>query len=303
LATEDKFDLILMDIQMPVMDGFEATRRIRSKGNEFNEIPVIAMTAHAMGGDREKSLAVGMNDHVTKPIDPDVLYATLLKYIAPRNIGHPQVRKAGGDVTRGAGTMELAGFDSVSGLKRVAGNQKLYLKLLAEFAKENEHNVDLIKEKVSQGDRRDACRLVHTLKGTAGNLGATSLHLAALNLERCIGRNGENFEELLGVLNEELQMALKILKDYLAVQHAAKEKLFPEEIVPISRESIIDKLRNIVEFSKIGDMKAASVFDDIYLHLVKMFPDEAAIMEKSMAVLDFSEARLAAEQILNKIME
>ena len=76
------YDAVLMDIQMPVMGGFEATREIR-KDERFKELPVIAMTAHAMAGDREKSLAAGMNDHVTKPIDPDELFSTLVRWIKP----------------------------------------------------------------------------------------------------------------------------------------------------------------------------------------------------------------------------
>ena len=87
MAHNTPFDVILMDIQMPEMDGFEATKRIRENSN-LAHIPIIAMTAHAMSGDAEKSLAAGMQDHVTKPIDPDVLYSTLLAWLGGKGSAH-----------------------------------------------------------------------------------------------------------------------------------------------------------------------------------------------------------------------
>ncbi|MCF8041561.1 MAG: response regulator [Desulfarculaceae bacterium] len=90
MVGEMKFDAVLMDIQMPVMDGYQATRRIRAQG-QFNGLPIVAMTAHAMKGDREKCLAVGMNDHVTKPIDPWQLFSSLLRWVEPRRRGTTQV--------------------------------------------------------------------------------------------------------------------------------------------------------------------------------------------------------------------
>ena len=125
-----RYDAVLMDIQMPVMDGLEATRELRADGR-FGDLPVIAMTAHAMAGDREQSLAAGMNDHVTKPIDPDALFAVLLR-VGPTGRAegrHPQSQRQPEPTrarARPVAVEELPGIDRATGLQRVAGNEALY---------------------------------------------------------------------------------------------------------------------------------------------------------------------------------
>ena len=139
---EKDYDIVLMDIQMPVMNGYEATAAIRSDPR-FKDLPVIAMTAHAMAGDEEKSLKAGMNGHVAKPIDPDQLFATLQKWIKPnekRDLGQQleisvKIPEAVQAIPEEEGLPEsLPWFDLSDGLKRLQGNQKLYRKLLLNFA-------------------------------------------------------------------------------------------------------------------------------------------------------------------------
>ena len=118
-----------MDIQIPEMDGFEATRTIRnSQKPGLKELPIVAMTAHALAGDREKSLAAGMNDHITKPIDPGLLISTLCKWIKP-------AEKASA----------LAGISIEQGLERVGGNRELFFRLLSKFYNNGPHFFMLIK--------------------------------------------------------------------------------------------------------------------------------------------------------------
>jgi len=132
---ESNYDVVLMDIQMPVMDGYTATREIR-KDDRYKELPIIAMTAHAMTGDENKSLQAGMNGHVTKPIDPDQLLSTLQKWIKPSEervqvqqseISVEQPESDNAFPTDKELPESLSGFDLVDGLKRLQGNQKLYL--------------------------------------------------------------------------------------------------------------------------------------------------------------------------------
>ena len=127
------FDIVFMDLQMPEMDGFTATRLLRAEP-ELQALPIIAMTAHALVEERQRCLEAGMNDHVSKPIDPDALFATLKRWAKPRQVtpARAQARPAGSvdDVI----LPEIDGVDVANGLKRVAGNKRLYRDLLLQFA-------------------------------------------------------------------------------------------------------------------------------------------------------------------------
>ena len=198
MVKENLYDVILMDIQMPVMDGYTATREIRNLKSEIRNIPIIAMTAHAMAGDEEKSLKAGMNGHVTKPIDPEQLFATLQKWIQPAD-KRAQTQKTEVSAEKEAVTeappddrtapelpASLRGFDLAEGLKRLQGNQKLYRKLLLDFgAKYTEVAVE-IRAALDKKDFKQAHSLVHNIKGLAGNLAATELQAAAVEIEKLI---------------------------------------------------------------------------------------------------------------------
>ncbi|NIS60490.1 MAG: PAS domain S-box protein, partial [Proteobacteria bacterium] len=188
---KNEYDAVLMDANMPVMDGYEATRVIRSD-QRFKDLPVIAMTAHAMAGEREKSLEAGMNDHVTKPIDPEKLLGTLVKWIKPgkervtawqRDVtaerpGPAQATPAGEDLPE-----SLPGFDLEAGLKRLQRNRRLYRKLLLDFAANYSGVGDEIRQALDSKEMERVNGLVHGLKGMAGNLAATDLHSAAVEME------------------------------------------------------------------------------------------------------------------------
>ncbi|MCZ7640780.1 MAG: response regulator [Verrucomicrobia bacterium] len=193
------FDVVLMDLQMPEMDGYQATRRIRDEAR-LAGLPIIAMTAHATIEERQRCLQAGMNDHVAKPIDPALLFETLGRYYRPATAemrsereagGEPKERSGGGEATDmscgapatapGAGAIpneagELAlpvveGLDTADGLTRVAGNRKLYLKLLRQFVEQQGSAPAQIAAALTGGDVPLAERLAHTVKGVAGSLG------------------------------------------------------------------------------------------------------------------------------------
>jgi two-component system sensor histidine kinase/response regulator len=165
---------------MPQMDGLEATLRIRQAG--VAKLPIIAMTAHAMAGDREKSLAAGMNDHVTKPIDPAQLFDTLVHWITPgeREVAPEREERASGDLPFEG----LTGVDVESGLTRVGGNRALYGKLLLKFRKGYRDAVGQLRSLVAADDLESATRLAHSVKGVAANLGVDALARAAAELEK-----------------------------------------------------------------------------------------------------------------------
>jgi len=195
LVRANAFDAVLMDVQMPVMDGYAATREIRNSTAGVRNIPIIAMTAHAMSGDREKSIAAGMNDHVTKPIDPEQLFGTLAKWIKAERETREPVRAPSGPSARPDGDSAPAadsipdampGFDLTDGLRRLMGNRSLYRKLLVTFGTQYAHAGVDIREGLHAGDFDRAHQLVHAIKGVAANLAAKDLQQQSAALEKLV---------------------------------------------------------------------------------------------------------------------
>lgn len=183
-ACRGDYDLILMDVQMPGMDGLEATRLIRAQGLHT---PIVAMTAHALDADRQRSLAAGMDDHLTKPIDPAELEATLMRWIPPAE--RPLDAVADVAVADPAAAHELpaiAALDVSEGLKRVGGSTRLYLDLLREFLKGHAGDAEQIEAQVEGGQWQSAARVAHTVKGVAAALGAVELQPVAARLEEAL---------------------------------------------------------------------------------------------------------------------
>ncbi|MDJ0851712.1 MAG: response regulator [Myxococcota bacterium] len=176
------YDLVLMDIQMPEMDGFQATAEIR-KDARFRELPILAMTAHALAGDRDRSLAAGMNEHVTKPIDPDQLFAALR-----RCLGRAGARNTAPDDTDPGVPRDLAGISVESGLGGVKGNERLFRSMLLKFRSRHEQTGDEIARALQSGDAEGAAALAQRVRAAAGNLGADGLQTAAGDLEAALQR-------------------------------------------------------------------------------------------------------------------
>ena len=188
----ERYDAVLMDVQMPEMDGYQATALIRQDFSH-DELPIIAMTAHAMAGDREKCLDAGMNDYVSKPIDPKRLFETLANCLKTRETlpevdetkdQEPQEAVSKGQEPPGGTTLqELPGFDVPAALNRLRGDEAVLVRLLRNFASQNEGADKEIRGKIDSGDFSAAKHLVHSVKGAAGNLSATNLFEAARDLE------------------------------------------------------------------------------------------------------------------------
>ena len=183
---QNPYDVILMDIQMPEMDGFEATRCIRESGlPTARTIPIVAMTAHALKGDRELSLQAGMNDHLTKPIDFKELASTMSRCLQGRLVGKAdQVAEAKSNQPVAVDPLAgLAGFNVPDALARVNQNRDLYLRLLRKFRDTKAQVPTVIREKVNAGDFKQAEADVHAIKGTSANLSMTFLHAHATLLD------------------------------------------------------------------------------------------------------------------------
>jgi CheY-like chemotaxis protein/HPt (histidine-containing phosphotransfer) domain-containing protein len=227
------FDLVLMDIQMPVMDGLTAAQEIRrleaegkvvrrqrseagGQGAEAGPLPIIAFTAYAMGGDEERSRAAGMNDHVTKPIELMELFRTLQRWLpAPAVVsGQGAVASDHWLVDRGNANPPppaVAGVNAALGLRRLGGNQALYHKLLQQSRTDFADTERELEAELAAGRSKDALRRVHNLKSVAGSLGANGLQKAAGQLEAALRRGESNLDQWLKPLLQQLRSLLLAL--------------------------------------------------------------------------------------------
>jgi len=183
MLARQQFDGVLMDCQMPVMDGYAATRALR-KQPQWRDLPVIAMTANAMVGDRDEAIAAGMNDHIAKPIQVQDMFATLARWVrpaVPAPVDPPPPDEA--DEWPGADLPALPGVDFRAGLASVLGDQALYLRLLGKFRDHERNFLARFTGTRAAGDARAAMRFAHDLKSAAGALGMPAIQQAAEALE------------------------------------------------------------------------------------------------------------------------
>ena len=188
-----RFDAVLMDIQMPRIDGLEATRRIRSRHGP-DSLPIIAMTAHAMESERQRSLDAGMNDHLSKPINPEALVATLLRWVQPSGRqGAPRM-----DVTASPAELpQLPGIDLAAALQQLGGKYSLLHKLLLRMRKDYRDAARQIQAELDAGNDAEAMRLAHSLKGVAATLHISQLQKAAAAIEASLAANDRQGADLL----------------------------------------------------------------------------------------------------------
>jgi signal transduction histidine kinase/CheY-like chemotaxis protein len=205
----ETFAAVLMDVQMPVLDGLEATRRLRLMA-EFETLPVIAVTAHAMPQDRQRCLDAGMNDYISKPINSNELKRLLVKWIPPREKISPCPPSAGED--KGFLPSSLPGISLETGLQMCNCNRSLYRDMLHKFQATNRENLNEIRSLLAVGDRDTAGRMAHSMKSVAGILGANDLSAAARLLEEAISKKmDDSLEERLTRYAQKLNIIINSL--------------------------------------------------------------------------------------------
>ncbi|MDM8524360.1 response regulator [Desulfococcaceae bacterium HSG8] len=294
---KSSYDAILMDIQMPEMDGFEATKAIRDFEirNSKSEIPIIAMTAHAMKGDREKCFKAGMNDYITKPIDIDELFSTLNRWIKPETGNHkPEIRKSEPDEQQITLPDNMPGIDIKSGLKRVVGNKRLFVKILTEFSENYRNSASDIRDALEKGNQNLALQLLHTLKGMAGNISAKGLYRASLEFEENIKTGSiSDMNDMADSLERSLNRVMESVKqlEENVEQSECTESLESEcEIAPCIIELAGFLLKN--------NPRAETCLASIKTNLGNLgFQKEMKLMEDQISRFDFRNARETLSEI------
>ncbi|HSC89625.1 MAG TPA: response regulator, partial [Polyangiaceae bacterium] len=297
-ASAEAFHVVLMDLQMPEMDGHQATARIKQMPH-LKHLPIIAMTAHATLDERQRCLDEGMVDHVSKPIDPDVLTRTLRQFYtaAPRTVA-PQAPAP--DVA--PDLEDVPGLDVADGLRRLAGNTKLYRKLLLQF-EQDQHTVALrIRECVLAKDREGAARLAHTLKGVAGNLGAKGVQESAATLENCLAGKDSIALEAVEPWIEELERRVTALLSGLALVSSRADSASslgakPSSLHPVDPErvrAVLDRLRG--QLSEFDSAAGDTVEGNRELLVATLGPDGLARLERAVSQYTFDEALALLEQ-------
>jgi len=221
------FDLVFMDIQMPGIDGFETTRRIR-KNLQNAHLPIIAMTAHAMAGDREQCLEAGMNDYISKPIDPDALSRSVQHWIKTNSTSTDDNQAINDTVNW---DVNPDGINLQLGLSRVANNADLYLDLLQEFIEKYGNTVSILHQYFASDNLEKAGRLMHTLGGIAGTIGAVELQNNILDMTHLLQKNNAIEAKVLADFNTNFNELTHNLKMWLGEQNTSATKSINHEVI------------------------------------------------------------------------
>jgi polar amino acid transport system substrate-binding protein len=266
----DNYELILMDIQMPIMDGYKATTLIRTINKQ---IPIIALTANAMKVDVEQAKAVGMNEHLNKPIDVEKLYKTLLKYLSKRVNNVEKIANSKDDIV----LLEFLHIDTNVGLSYMAGNKKLYLKILDNFYN-SYHNI-----KLDNLDEKKFKLIVHTIKGLSANIGANNLHQITKKLDDTLD---------LSLLPEFYEQLDFVMKDLSKIKNSIqiKENENKRDIDSQKLENLISSLKEAI--SVMEPDSCENIIEELETYNLPQETSEAVLeIKNAIEEFDFDEAQ------------
>ncbi len=257
----DKYELIFMDLQMPIMDGYRATELIREIDKD---IPIVALTANAMKEDVQRTSVAGMNEHLNKPIDVEKLYATLLKYISKKVVQTDSVETKE--------EIEIPKFKNIDievGLKHLVGNKKLYLKILKNFY------LDYCDLNLESLDDTELKRVIHTIKGLSANIGATALNTLSIEIDRDLDR------KLFPLFNAELNRVVDELQA-LEKESDIEDTISKKPISNQEKERLFSELKAVVKTKRIKNCKR--VIEELNLYELsddqKLFNEIKVMIEK-----------------------
>jgi len=292
LLQEESFDGVLMDCQMPVMDGYEATRLLRQQ-DRYKTLPILAMTANAMAGDREKVIAAGMNDHIAKPINVNDMFSKMAKWIKPAQ--PKQVVFSRSNTQQDDELPDLPGIDTTTGLLIAQENVSLYRRLLGKFLQKYSNFRMEFLQSAETNDRDTMTRIAHTLKGVAGSIGAREVQTAAEKLELACKENepAEAVDELLRQVESVLSPVITSLQQ---LENSPEAKTNSgEEADPELVSSLLIRLRELLQDD---DTDATEIIEQLE-NLNTAIIDSATLKRLSVAVgdYDFEQALKVLEDI------
>jgi two-component system, sensor histidine kinase and response regulator len=276
LGAGRQYDLVLMDLQMPEMDGYAATAAIRANP-VWASLPVVAMTAHAMAEERQRCLDSGMNDHLAKPIDPDLLFDTLARWSGSiKRRGKPEQ-----PVLDNVVSLRINGLDTVAALLRVNGNRSFYCRLLQQFATMQDGVASDVAALLADGKLQDAERVVHGTKGVAANIGAVELAQAAAELEKTVRAGLPHVAAL-------ERFATAIANVVAAIWQALPEPIaILAEVPPVIDHTLLPCLAKYLEK---GNGDAFDYFERHRNELLVQLGEHAAVVERALNDFDLPAA-------------
>jgi signal transduction histidine kinase/CheY-like chemotaxis protein len=296
LAQDQRFDGVLMDCQMPVMDGYTASRALRAMP-QFDHLPIIAMTANAMAGDHEKVLAAGMQDHIAKPINVGDMFGKMARWIKPQH-GTPQAIAVVAGASASASLPALEGIDMQAGLATSMGDPALYRRLLLKFRDSQAGFGAAFASALDAADPTAATRSAHTLKGMAGNIGARGVQAAAQALETACAEGAARaaLEPLAAAVLRELDPVIAALRVLDVGAPAAASG--PIAAVDLSGlDGHATKLRALLADS---DSSAADLWEANLDLFRAAWPQHWKRIQTGLSDLDLDAALAALEEAMNE---
>lgn len=289
LAKDQDFDGILMDCQMPVMDGYTATGMIRTNP-AWAHLPIVAMTANAMAGDKEKVIAAGMNDHIAKPLDVEQMFVTLAHWIKPRHPASNTQSHTSNETD--LALPQLPMLDQKAGLARMQGDHRLYRKMLVRFTQSQSSFTDQFSAATSRQDYETAQRLAHTLKGTAGTIGATELQRSAQTLEEACSVADENgIRASFEIVERELKETLLAMQPLLIADPVASASS--------QAQATPEQLKKLAKLLAESDSEALDLCNELASCMLdQSMRDAFAVVQKNVENFDFDEALEALQRFL-----